>query len=144
MKYSNIFLKTLMRFFRIRCPCCRKRSCTRRCTRSRPPSWQSYFPKRPFAQPFPDIDSKVGGEEECGPKWLSKRKAAVLAVHSLLVRSELLYRYLLLLRESLQRRRLRRCSRSRSLCKSHRALTNENELPLELFIIREDLAARFL
>ena len=162
LKYSKIFMKTFMRFFRIRCPCCRKRSCTRRCTRSRPPRWQSCFPKRPFAQPFRDIDSKVWGEEECGPKWLSKRKAAVLAVplascecrpslggsssqlRKSPQRSELHYRYLLILRESLQRHRLRRCSRSSSLRKSHRAQTNENELPLELFIIREDLAARFL
>ena len=120
------------------------------------------LPEASFWRSFRDIDSKVRGEEEYGPKWLSKRKAAVLAVplascecrpslggsYSQLrkspQRSELRYRYLLLLRESLQRLRLRRCSRGSSLRKSHRAETNENELPLELFIIREDLAARFL
>ncbi len=59
-------------------PCCR--NWTHRCTRSHPPRWQSCFPKRPFAQSFRDIDSKAGVEEECGPKWPSKRKAAVLAV----------------------------------------------------------------
>ena len=148
-----------MRFFRIRYPCCRKRSCSRRCTRS-----TIMLPKASFCTTIPGYWLQGGRWGRVWSKMAIKKEGSSFSSSTRFLWVPTLFRRILFpasqissaiwatLSLSASFTRIIATSSPLSLFtrqrssqrKSNRAQTTENELPLELFILLEDLAARFL